>query len=460
MIRSWILTRVLRSFRTVSRLSLWFEMRFTALGRLLCTGAGAAAIFGIDPNQTVALQLAALLFAAVTVAMLTSIRWRPRLEIQRVVPDTVTVDVQTTYVVTIVNHGAHAEVGLILADCLATQYPNADEFRRTSRTHSEGRTNWFDQYVGFPRWLLMVRKSRGARLEPISIPIIPARGSVNVTAPLRAIRRGKLVFTNVELRRPDPLGLFFARHKIEQYAELVSLPKRYPIPPLSWVSERHFHRGGLALATTVGDSEEFIGLREYRPGDPLRHIHWRSFAKRGQPVVKVHQDEYFDRHALVIDTFLGHCAPSDFEAVISIAASFIQSERPSDSILDLVFIEQNVWRLTTGRGLSNNRQILLQLAQLEATQTDKFSDITSYMERYLDRLASVIMVGTTWGLTRQEFVNELRHRQLRCLALITPDDPDLVTYPATGLGQPNTVRPTHIAEDIGVITQALVGHAT
>ena len=91
-------------------------MRFTALGRLLCTGAGAAAIFGIDPNQTVALQLAALLFAAVTVAMLTSIRWRPRLEIQRVVPDTVTVDVQTTYVVTIVNHGAHAEVGLILAD--------------------------------------------------------------------------------------------------------------------------------------------------------------------------------------------------------------------------------------------------------------------------------------------------------------------------------------------------------
>ena len=68
MLRLWILRRVLKSFRAVSRVSLWFETRFTPLGRLLCTGSVAAAIFGLDPNQTVALQLASLLFAALAIA--------------------------------------------------------------------------------------------------------------------------------------------------------------------------------------------------------------------------------------------------------------------------------------------------------------------------------------------------------------------------------------------------------
>ena len=39
-------------------------------------------------------------------------------------------------------------------------------------------------------------------------------------------------------------------------------------------------------------------------GDPLRKIHWRSWARRGKPVVKEYQEEYFSRIALVLDTFL------------------------------------------------------------------------------------------------------------------------------------------------------------
>ena len=460
MLRLWILRRVLKSFRAVSRVSLWFETRFTPLGRLLCTGSVAAAIFGLDPNQTVALQLASLLFAALAIAILMSMRWRPQLETSRLIPDTVTVDVLTNYSVTIKNLGQRAEIGLTLADCLSTRYPDVDDFRRTARTRGQSGTNWFDRRVGFPRWLSLVRKSQGARLETLSVQTIPSGSSVTLTVPLRPTRRGKIVFTAIELRRPDPLGVFFAKYKDKQYGELVSLPKRYPIPPLSWISERHFHRGGLALATTVGDSEEFIGLREYRPGDPLRHIHWRSFAKRGAPVVKEHQDEYFDRHALLIDTFLDDADPADFETVISIAASFIQSERPSDSILDLVFIEEKVWRLTTGRGLSNTRQILLQLADLQPTASDDFSAVTAYLERYLDRLASVILVGTTWDSRRQEFVDELRSRNLRCLALIAQDPARSSPRSEEASPQPNTVRPAYIAEDIAGITQSFARSAT
>ena len=39
-------------------------------------------------------------------------------------------------------------------------------------------------------------------------------------------------------------------------------------------------------------------------GIALRKIHWRSWARRGEPVVKEYQEEYFSRIALVLDTFL------------------------------------------------------------------------------------------------------------------------------------------------------------
>ena len=452
MIARWLTHRKLRSFRGVSRVSSWFETRLTSLGRIIFGTAFAAAVFGIDPNQTFALQLAAGLFSILTVALLLSVRWRPNITVSRILPDTVTVDHPTSYTVSIRNNSNKSEADLVLADFLKTRYPVATDFIRATRSQRDQNINWFDRVVGFPRWIALVRKSRGARIEALNLPTIPAQATISVTFPLHTLRRGKLVLTHLEIRRPDPLGIFLAAHRIVCYGELVSLPKRYPTPRLDWNSHRHFHRGGLTQIATVGDSEEFMGLREYRPGDPLRHIHWRSFAKRGSPVVKEHQDEYFDRHALLIDTFLGDASDTDFETAISIAASFILSERPTDSILDLVFIDRKVWRLTTGRGLSNNRQVLLQLAELNPSKTDNFDHLASYLGRYLERLASVIIVATTWDATRQTFVNELQHRKLRCLVLRAGEKPGRQANAERH--DPYTVRPAFAAEDIARITIA------
>jgi len=79
---------------------------------------------------------------------------------------------------------------------------------------------------------------------------------------------------------------------------------------------------GVALASNVGQSEEFVSLRDYRRGDPLRHIHWRSWAKAGKPVVKEFEDEFFVRHALVLDTFIDDPHSELFEEAVSVAASF------------------------------------------------------------------------------------------------------------------------------------------
>jgi uncharacterized protein (DUF58 family) len=226
--------------------------------------------------------------------------------------------------------------------------------------------------------------------------------------------------------------------------------------PISPTTRRRFHLGGVALAATVGDAEEFIGLRDYRPGDPLRHIHWRSFAKHGKPVIKEHQDEYFDRHALLLDTFAAAGSSAEFETAVAVAASFIQSPRPSDSILDLVFLERRVWRMSAGRGLTNNRQILTQLAELKSTPDDEFAFLAEYVERYLAQLASLIIVGVAWDEQRDAYVRKLRQRGMRCVVLRVSsagNDPLAANDIRAPAADTHTIRPNFASADIARIPQ-------
>src|SRR5438445_13416249 len=39
-------------------------------------------------------------------------------------------------------------------------------------------------------------------------------------------------------------------------------------------------------APRAGSGTEMFGAREYRPGDPLRRIHWRSSARHGELIVR------------------------------------------------------------------------------------------------------------------------------------------------------------------------------
>ena len=153
---------------------------------------------------------------------------------------------------------------------------------------------------------------------------------------------GILRFTGVTLARPDPLGLFRAFSRIAAPQTVLILPKRYPLPPIALPGTMKYQEGGVALAANVGRSEEFVALREYRRGDPLRHIHWRSWAKAGRPIVKEFEDEFFVRHALVLDTFTDEPHSEMLEEAVSVAASFACTVLTQESLLDLLFVGSRI----------------------------------------------------------------------------------------------------------------------
>jgi uncharacterized protein (DUF58 family) len=410
--------RLLRAFIRVYRFSQWTRRRFTPAGLALLYVLVAATVFGVDTRRTVAYQLFGLVIGLLAIASLGSLRFRPQLTFERRLPQYVTVGEVFSYRHRVHNRGLRRIARVRLRDELAECFPDAQTFRH-ARGARDPQVNWVDRRIGFPRWLELVRRGRGADIEDTDLLDLPAGHSVEITLSATPLRRGVLRFERCRLLRPDPLGLVNASTGIDLPGELVVLPRCYPMPPLRLPGARRFQRGGVALSHNVGDSQEFIQLRDYRPGDPLRHIHWPSFAKAGKPVVKEFQDEYFTRYALVLDTFGDAGSDVEFEAAVSVAASFVSGLEIRDALLDLVFVEDRAYRLTVGRGLGRTLDLLRELAAVEPCRGHTFDLLAAHVLEHAQALSGCILVLLRMDEQRQQLVQRLRGLGVQLLVLVT-----------------------------------------
>ena len=152
-------------------------------------------------------------------------------------------------------------------------------------------------------------------------------------------RRGRYVIPAPTVRATDPLGLVAGSARALAEEALIVYPRFYAMESFHLPLGRRYQPGGIPLASHTGDSLEFLGTREYQQGDPMRHIHWRSWARVGKPVVMEFQEEYFSRIALILDTFVPKRARAEdvqaFEAAISVVASVADFFSRSDHVVDI-----------------------------------------------------------------------------------------------------------------------------
>jgi uncharacterized protein (DUF58 family) len=308
--------------------------------------------------------------------------------------------------VAITNQTDRRQDGLVLIEELIDPRPSFEEFV-TAREPGEERRNWFDRQVGYPRWAWLVSQKRGAVIPPRPLPPLAPSGESEVTVEITPLRRGHLRFRGVTIARPDPLGLVQALKSIELSQSLLILPKRYPMAEIRMAGTRKYQPGGVALASTVGDSEEFVSLRDYRSGDPMRRIHWKSYARVGRPVVKEYLDEFFVRHALVLDTFTSRPGDPVFEEAVSVAASIAVSMQTQESLLDLMFVGPEAYCFTAGRGVAHTEQLLEVLACVGPCQDKTFRSLHHAVIDRHDVLSGCVCVLLAWDDARQELVRHL-----------------------------------------------------
>lgn len=92
-------------------------------------------------------------------------------------------------------------------------------------------------------------------------------------------RRGYFSFGPVRLRSGDIFGLFPTEREIEGRDRIIVLPRLVELPALGLPTERPFGeaRSGPRI---FEDPSRIVGVRDYRPGDPLKRIDWKATARR------------------------------------------------------------------------------------------------------------------------------------------------------------------------------------
>jgi uncharacterized protein (DUF58 family) len=167
-----------------------------------------------------------------------------------------------------------------------------------------------------------------------------------------------------------------------------------------------------------------VALRDYRPGDPLRKIHWKSWAKAGRPVVKEYQDEFFVRHALILDTFQDVSDSDILEEAVSIAASLACQIQTQESLLDLMFVGTKAYCFTAGRGLAGTDKILEILTGVVACRDKSFDYLTPVVVNRAAQLSSCICLFLAWDEERKRLIKHLRALDIPTFVLVISDDED------------------------------------
>ena len=398
---AWRYRALLHAFRLYD----WVRRRFTPAGRLLLAAMLASMALGFDTQQSVAYQSFTFLAALLAACMLWALAFRNRFEVGRTLPRFGTAGEPVSYTLRVTNLSLSPLAGLSVREEEGVLHPSFEEFA-AARPAEGSRAPLLARFAGFDRWQAL-RKARTLEgLEENALPMLPPRGSAEVSGTLVPRRRGRLRFAGTAVARRDPLGVFRAFQRQEAGQSMLVLPRRYPVPELRLPGLRRYQQGGIALTSAVGESQEFMSMRDYRPGDPLRRIHWKSWAKAGKPIVKECQDEYFVRHALVLDTFAERGGPV-FEEAVSVAASFACSVLTQDSLLDILFVGAESYCFTVGRGLGGPDRVLEILACAEPCAGKPFEVLRAGVARRRSVLSGCICVLLGCDESRQSLLRQL-----------------------------------------------------
>lgn len=394
--------------------------RLTGAGKLAAVSAFIAAIVGLDTHQSLASQVFAVLAGLLVLSAATSLLFRARVDVRRNLPRFATAGEPLSYRISVRNADARPLADVEVREHFDDPRPTFGEFLR-ARDPLAATRNWVDRKGGYFRWRHLLDRRLPKRADGGALAKMPPGSRMEVRASLVPRHRGVLSFAGVELVRPDVFGLAFGRARVPLPDRLVVLPKRYRLPQVLLPAQRLLQPGGHALASSVGDSEEFLALREYRPGDSLRRIHWKSFARTGEPVVKEYETEYFERHALVLDTEAA-AETEAFEEAVSIAASFVYTIDTQECLLDLVFVAGEPECHTAGRGQASNVHLLEILAGLGPSQAAQFEQLAREVLAMRGSLSSAVLVLLAWDEPRRDLVAALTASGLGVRVLLVCDE--------------------------------------
>ena len=205
---------------------------------------------------------------------------------------------------------------------------------------------------------LALREKGGDTLGQGLLLLLGAGRTEEISYRFTPQRRGLHRFEQLELATRAPFGLFEKSRDLDAPGELVVFPRRVP-PPAQ--EPRQLAREGERSTGRPGQGLEVHALRDHRPGEDVRSIHWRSSARAGK-LIGIDREEERRRQVCVV---LDHRRASGaaLEAALERAAALFERALDSGADVSLALCGDH---LPAGSGERHRLAGLTLLALLEA----------------------------------------------------------------------------------------------
>lgn len=410
-----------RVYSRFARLGFWKKNKFSTAGNFLIYALILTACLGLDSFRSMVYQLFSLLFSIFAVSAALSFKSPKGLWAKRILPEYGTAGTPVSYTILIENKTNRPKKGFEIRELFGSTLPSLQAFANSREPYEHLRNPW-DKKFKVHRWSWLIRQKQNAVIARSPVPVVPPKSRISIRAELTPLNRGYIHLKGFTFLKKEPLGFMRAFYHTIREARLLVLPRRYNVPELNLPGSRKHHTGGIALTSKVGNSDEFISLREYRPGDPMRLIHWKSLAKTGKLIIRENRDEHFVRHALILDTHAPKGATQEFEMAVSIAASYAANLATGESLLDLFFAGNRAYHYASGRGLLGNTKFLEILALIQPTNDKAFAQVSRAVLKYKQRLSGCVLIFTCLDNERLEFINSLRANGIATTAFLVAGD--------------------------------------
>ncbi len=119
---------------------------------------------------------------------------------------------------------------------------------------------------------------------------------------IRCSRWGLYDLGDVDVRARDPFRLVVWEQHLRRLRRLKAYPREETLRRILSPVETQAYTGS-EVARVKGDGIEYADLREYVPGDRLRSINWRAWARTGRLVVNERHPERNTDVVLFVDSF-------------------------------------------------------------------------------------------------------------------------------------------------------------
>ena len=251
----------------------------------------------------------------------------------------------------------------------------------------------------------------------------------SVAYTVRADVRGRYEVGPLVVRLTDPFGLCELTRAFPSVDRLTVIPQVAPLPSVRLAGE--YAGAGESRARSVAvHGEDDAATREYRRGDDLRRVHWKSTARTGELMVRREEQPWESRATIVLDTrgyaHRGEGPTASFEWAVAAAASVAVHLRQAGYKL----------RLVTDAGIDVEATEIggdgLLLDYLADVRLSQRGDVAQLVERVRQRTDGGLVIAMLGTLTtaEAEVLRGLRTNGATCIGFLVDSSTWLNLPPA------------------------------